>query len=102
MEEYQKELPKLRWCMDSLFTRNLKARDEWRTKSGTLKSGRIRYVIEFRLVRVHWRIFMEGELTNLAHGWVGNEVEAKEAVEVWRNDHLEMPIFKARQSPIEV
>lgn len=97
MEEDRKLSP-LRWVHQSAFSANLKARDEWRTKSGMLASGKIRYVIEFRLDKVYWRIFMEGELTNLAHGWVGTEQEVKDAVEAWRNDNLEMPIFKAGQS----
>ena len=101
MEEDQK-LPPLRWVYQSAFSADLKARDEWRTKSGTLASGKIRYTIEFGNVLAYWRIFLEGEQTSLARGYVNTEQEAKEAVEAWRNNHLEMPIFKARQSPIEV
>ena len=98
MEEDQK-LPPLRWVHQSAFSANLKSRDEWRTKSGMLASGRIRYTIEDSFGRVYWRIFFEGEHSNLAHGYVDTEVEAKEAVEAWRNDNLEMPILKAKESP---
>ena len=99
--EAQSELPKLRWCADGIFTKNLKARDEWRTKSGTLASGKIRYTIEFGVVSVHWRIFLQGEQSSFAHGRGLSEQEAKDAIEAWRNDHLEMPIWKASQSEIE-
>ena len=99
--EAQSELPKLRWVAQSAFSKNLKARDEWRTKSGTLASGKIRYVIEHRHVLVYWRIFIEGEHTTLAHSHVGTEQHAKDDIEAWRNDHLEMPIWIASQSEIE-
>ena len=68
MMEAQSELPKLRWCMDSIFTKNMKARDEWRTKAGTLASGKIRYTIQFGAVSVHWRIFLQGEQSSFAQG----------------------------------
>ncbi len=100
--EDESELPKLRWCVDGIFTRNIKARDEWRTKQGTLASGKIRYTIQFGAVSVHWRIFLQGEMTSLAHGKVATDQEAKDAIEAWRNDHLEMPIWKASQSKIEL
>lgn len=98
MEEDQK-LPPLRWVHQSAFSLDLKARDEWRTKSGMLASGRIRYTIEDNFGRVYWRIFFEGEHTTLAHGYEDTDAQAKEAVEAWRNDNLEMPILKAKESP---
>ena len=91
----------LRWCMWDAFSSNLKARDEWRTSTGLLASGKIRYVIEHRHVLVYWRIFIEGEHTTLAHSHVGTEQHAKDDIEAWRKDHLEMPIWKASQSEIE-
>ena len=96
-----RELPKLRWCAQSAFSKDLKARDEWRTKSGTLASGKIRYTIEFGALSIHWRIFLEGEQTSFAQGGVLSEQRAKDYIEAWRNDHLEMPIWKASQSEIE-
>ena len=101
MMEGQSELPKLRWVAQSAFSKNLKARDEWRTKSGTLASGKIRYTIQFGAVSVHWRIFLQGEQSSFAQGRGLSEQEAKDAIEAWRNDHLEMPIWKASQSEIE-
>lgn len=84
----------LRWCMWDAFSSNLKSRDEWRTSAGLLASGRIRYTVESRDGKHYWRIFDAGDHRGHAHGYCDTQEEAIKKIEKWREDHLEMPVFK--------
>ncbi len=90
----------LRWSMWDAFSSNLKARDEWRTSEGLLASGKVRYTVESRDARFYWRISNEGDYGSHAHGYCDTQEDAIREIEKWRQDHLEMPVFKCESEPM--